>query len=107
MSSSKKIQQLTIDDTSYETLYTQKFCNRKPWTETNEQEVKTFIPGTIVALNISEGCTVKQGDVLMTYEAMKMLNLVKAPHAGKVQELSVKEGDKLAKGVTMLKIVAE
>ena len=102
---SKEIQSLAVDDTAYETRYTKKFCNRKPWAAPNEQEVKTFIPGTVVTLNVSEGSTVKQGDVLMTYEAMKMNNLVKAPHAGKVEGLSVKEGDKLAKGVVMLKIV--
>jgi biotin carboxyl carrier protein len=102
---SKKIQSLAVDDTAYETRYTKKFCNHKPWVAPNEQEVKTFIPGTVVTLNVSEGSTVKQGDVLMTYEAMKMNNLVKAPHAGKVEGLSVKEGDKLAKGVVMLKIV--
>lgn len=100
-----EMQSLVIDDRTYETLYTSKFCNRKPWIAPDEQEVKTFIPGTVVSLNVSEGSIVKQGDILMTYEAMKMNNLVKAPHAGKVQELSVKEGDKLAKGITMLRVV--
>ncbi len=102
---SKEMQLLVIDDTAYKTLPTKKFCNREPWVVPNEQEVKTFIPGTVVTLNVSEGSAVKQGDILMTYEAMKMNNLVKAPHAGKVQGLSVKEGDKLAKGIVMLKIV--
>ncbi|MDR0659345.1 MAG: biotin/lipoyl-binding protein [Prevotellaceae bacterium] len=101
----KNMQSLVIDDKTYETLYTKKFCNRKPWIAPDEQEVKTFIPGTVVTLNVSECSIVKQGDVLMTYEAMKMNNLVKAPHGGKVQNLSVKDGDKLAKGVVMLKIV--
>ena len=101
----KKMQSLVIDDRKYETQFTKKFCNRKPWIAPDEQDVKTYIPGTVISLNVSEGSVVKQGDILMTYEAMKMNNLVKAPHAGKVRELSVKEGDKLAKGVTMLKIV--
>ncbi len=101
----KEKQLLVIDDTAYETLYTNKFRNHKPWVAPNNQEVKTHIPGTVITLNVSEGSVVKQGDILMTYEAMKMNNLVKAPHAGKVQGLSVKEGDKLAKGIVMLKIV--
>lgn len=102
---SKAKQSLVVDDKAYETLYTKKYSNRKPWVAPDEQEVKTFIPGTVIMLNVSEGSVVKQGDVLMTYEAMKMNNLVKAPHAGKVKELCVKEGDKLPKGVVMLKIV--
>lgn len=101
----KEIQPLVIDDSTYETLYTRKFCSRKPWVEPNEQEIKTFIPGTVISLNVLEGSTVKQGEVLMTYEAMKMNNLIKAPHAGTVQGLSVKEGDKLPKGTVMLRIV--
>ena len=105
MDSSKEKQSLIIDDVKYETLHSKKFQNRKLWVEPDEQEVKTFIPGTVISLNVSEGSVVKQGDILMTYEAMKMNNLVKAPHAGKVQGLSVKEGDKLPKGVVMLKIV--
>ena len=99
---SKEKQSLVIDDRAYETLYTKKFCNRKRWIAPDEQEVKTFIPGTVVSLNVSEGSSVKEGDILMTYEAMKMNNLVKAPLAGKVQSLSAKEGDKLAKGIVML-----
>lgn len=102
----ENMQLLVIDGRAYQTLYTKKFCNRKPWTVPDEREVKTFIPGTVVMLNVSEGSLVKQGDVLMMYEAMKMNNLIRAPHAGKVQRLSVKEGDKLAKNVVMFKIVS-
>lgn len=101
----KQLQILNVDYTEYSTLYTKKYENRKPWIAPDDQLVKTYIPGTVISLNVSEGSPVKKGDILMTFEAMKMNNLVHAPHAGKVVELSVKEGDKLPKGVTMMKIV--
>lgn len=100
----KKLQQLNINDTTYSTLYTRKYANRKPWIEANPHEIKTFIPGTVITLSVKEGSVVNEGDVLMTYEAMKMLNLVKAPHGGVVRNIRIKEGDKLPKGFVMLEI---
>ncbi len=102
--SEKQLQSLVIDDTGYSTLHTKKYEKRKNWSLPNEQEIRTFIPGTVVVLNVKEGSVVKKGDTLMTYEAMKMNNLVKAPHAGKVVNLKVKEGDKLPKNFVMLEI---
>jgi len=42
------------------------------------------------------------GDHIMTFEAMKMLNLVLAPFDGVVETILVKEGEKVPKGGVMI-----
>ncbi|HJL30603.1 MAG TPA: biotin/lipoyl-containing protein, partial [Polyangiaceae bacterium LLY-WYZ-15_(1-7)] len=46
-------------------------------------------------VNVAEGDAVEAGQVLMVMEAMKMEHAVTAPHAGKVAELHVGEGDQV------------
>jgi oxaloacetate decarboxylase alpha subunit len=47
---------------------------------------------------------VQEGDVIVILEAMKMETEVRAPHAGTVGSVSVKEGDSVAVGDTLLTI---
>ena len=51
------------------------------------------MPGTIMKVNVSVGQTVAEGDILLTFEAMKMENEICAPQAGTVASVSVKAGD--------------
>ena len=48
------------------------------------------MPGTILDVKVSEGQTVKAGDVLMILEAMKMENEIMAPCDGVVTSLVAK-----------------
>ena len=48
------------------------------------------MPGNILSVNVTEGQSVKKGDVLMILEAMKMENEIMAPAAGKVTGLVIK-----------------
>ena len=48
------------------------------------------MPGTILDVKVSEGQTVKEGDVLMILEAMKMENEIMAPCAGQVTSIVAK-----------------
>ena len=50
------------------------------------------MPGTILAVNVSNGSQVKKGDVLVVLEAMKMENEIMAPCDGTVNDLSVSKG---------------
>ena len=55
---------------------------------------------------VKPGQTVKKGEKLMIYEAMKMMNVIEAPMDGKIKEVNVKVGESLPKGallVTFLK----
>ncbi len=56
-------------------------------------EVKAPMPGLILKTNVSVGDTVKENDVLMVMEAMKMENEIFAPTGGTVTSILVKQGD--------------
>ena len=54
--------------------------------------VKAPMPGNILKVNVSAGQTVKQGDVLVVLEAMKMENEIMAPKSGSVAQVLVSKG---------------
>ena len=50
------------------------------------------MPGTINAVKVSNGQSVKKGDVLVVLEAMKMENEIMAPRDGVVASVNVTKG---------------
>ena len=48
------------------------------------EQVKSPMPGNILKINVSNGASVKKGDVLMILEAMKMENEIMCPCDGTV-----------------------
>ncbi len=56
------------------------------------------MPGTIVQLNFNVGDTVKKGEVLCLFEAMKMENEVMAPQDGTVASVNVTKGQSVQSG---------
>ena len=54
--------------------------------------VKSPMPGNILKINVSQGQTVKEGDVLIVLEAMKMENEIVAPKGGTVAQIAVSKG---------------
>lgn len=67
-----------------------------------EEVVEAPMPGKIVSIEVKPGQAVKDGDVIVVLEAMKMENEICCGRAGKVKEICVSEnssvntGDKLA-----------
>lgn len=59
------------------------------------------IAGRILSVRVKAGDAVKQGDVLLILEAMKMENEIKAPADGKVKEVLVAEGTRVTEGETL------
>lgn len=70
----------------------------------DDKNVTAFIPGTIIDVKVKKGQEVKQGDVLVILDAMKMHNRLIAPSNGKVKEVKVKPGDRVCKGALLVSI---
>ncbi len=54
--------------------------------------VKSPMPGTILKVNVTQGQAVKEGDVLVVLEAMKMENEIMAPKAGTITQVITSKG---------------
>lgn len=67
-------------------------------------KVAAPMPGTIVSVNVSDGQSVKKGDVLVVLEAMKMENEIKAPKDGTVTGIAVNKGESVDTGATLVTI---
>jgi biotin carboxyl carrier protein len=99
-----KYQTLEINETKYKTLYTAKYESRKPWVKHDEKKFLSVLPGTILKVNIKKGDKIQKGQNVITFEAMKMINTVLAPHAGVVKEVFAKTGDKIPKSFLMYEL---
>ena len=66
------------------------------------QKVAAPMPGTIVSVNVSNGQSVKKGDVLVVLEAMKMENEILAEFDGTVTEIFIKKGDSVLEGANVV-----
>ena len=60
--------------------------------------LKSQIPGKVVSIAVSDGDSVKKGDVVCTLESMKMQVAIKAHKDGVVKNIKVKETGTVAKG---------
>lgn len=63
--------------------------------------VSSPMPGKILSVKTSVGAAVKQGDVILVLEAMKMENDVVAPQDGTIASINVAAGDSVESGDTL------
>lgn len=56
------------------------------------ERVECPMPGTILSINIAEGQTIKEGQVMFVLEAMKMENEIMAPRDCKIVQVAVSKG---------------
>ena len=63
----------------------------------SQNNLKSQIPGRLVSINVSEGDSVKKGDVVCVLESMKMQVSIKSHKDGTVRALKVKQGSSVAK----------
>jgi biotin carboxyl carrier protein len=66
--------------------------------------VKATLPGLVVGVGVKPGDEVARGASLVTIEAMKMQNEVRAPRAGRILEVAVAAGQTVATGATLLRL---
>ena len=69
-------------------------------------EIKSPMPGTIIAVPVTQGDTVAKGDKIIILESMKMENELRAPRDGVVTAVKVEAGASVEKG-QVLAIVSE
>lgn len=60
------------------------------------------LPGTIVAIAVKEGQAVQSGQELLTLEAMKMKNSIRASRSGTVKTILVHVGDQVRHGQALV-----
>lgn len=66
--------------------------------------LKSPMTGKVLAVNVAEGAAVKEGDVLLTIEAMKMENRIVAECDGTVKTLQAKAGSAVTTGEILLTV---
>ena len=76
-----------------------------PSVSVNGERVDAPMPGTILKVNVAAGQTVKEGDLLVILEAMKMENEIFAPKGGTVTQVLIEKGASVNTG-DMLVVIA-
>ena len=66
------------------------------------EAVTAPMPGNILKVNVTAGQAVKEGDLLVVLEAMKMENEIFAPKSGTVAQVLVQKGSTVDTGATMV-----
>ena len=64
--------------------------------------IKAALPGAVLKINVAEGDSIEEGDVLLVLEAMKMETEIKSPKAGTVASIDVSVGDQVKNGQVMV-----
>ncbi len=91
---------------------------RRPAKETHQQPVKVSpnvpsassnsvtapLPGVVLSLHVKPGDTVKEGDLLLVLEAMKMENNIVAEASGVVKTVAVTAGQQVLQGTVMVEL---
>jgi len=70
-----------------------------------EGGVKSSMQGTVLSVKVKKGDKVKNGDVIVTVEAMKMEQEIKSDVAGEVKDIFVNEGDSVASGDILMQVL--
>lgn len=65
-------------------------------------EVKSPLPGVLVAILVKPGDPVSRGQELCTLEAMKMKNAIKSNREGTIAEVKVSVGDQVSHGQVLM-----
>ena len=68
------------------------------------EPVTAPMPGNILKVNVNVGDAVKEGQVLVVLEAMKMENEIMAPKAGTVTQIVVSKGSTVDTGTPLVVI---
>lgn len=66
------------------------------------EAVEAPMPGSVLQVNVTVGQAVKEGDVLVVLEAMKMENEIKSPKSGTVTQIVATKGATVETGAVLV-----
>jgi len=90
----------------YKTLLTRKYKERKHWINPSPYDIQSIIPGTILSIFVKEGDVVKEGEPILTLEAMKMINRIEMPFTARIKKINVVVGVRIPKDSLMIELEA-
>ena len=96
------LKKLHVDGTDYDTRLTRKYSERPDWRRPDHRQVRSIIPGQILAVNVRPGQKVKRGDGLLVLEAMKMENQIASPREGVIRNIAVVVGQNVPKNTLLI-----
>ena len=67
-------------------------------------DIKAPMPGLILNVNVKKNQEVKEGEILIILEAMKMENAIESPKDGIIKSIYVKSGETVEKGELMIEL---
>ena len=73
--------------------------------ETGEYHLRAPMPGLVVAVPVTEGQSVKKGQVILILESMKMQNELKSPRDGTIGRIRVRTGESVEQKQTLLSVM--
>ena len=100
--SNSKYQVFVVNSARYLTLTTTKFDKRKKWQKSDPKEIRSIIPGSVIEIFASPGQKIKEGEVILTLDAMKMYTKVEMPFNGVIKSINVAKGDRIPKNTVMI-----
>ena len=75
---------------------------RRPHTTDDQMAFAAPMPATVIAIKVKPGDTVREGDLLIMLEAMKMELPIKAPRDGRIKSIDCREHELVQPGVALL-----
>jgi biotin carboxyl carrier protein len=76
-------------------------------TATGPMTIQSQLPGVVRQIFVEAGAVVETGDALLTLEAMKMENEIRAESSGRIKEVLVEAGQVVAARQDLVRIVAD
>ena len=73
-----------------------------PLNNQKDSEIKAPMPGRVLDIMLSAGCSVFKGDGVLVLEAMKMENVIKSPRDGVIKKIVVHKGQAVEKNEVLV-----
>lgn len=80
---------------------TQQAAVPQPAANAGSVEIKSSVPGKVIAVEVSQGQAVKAGDTVVILESMKMEIPVVAPQDGTIASIAVSQGNDVENGAVL------